>query len=517
MSTAEALPLYGVVAAPSGGYRVFTVRLAGLDVPLAHVRLQIASRLGIDPNSPSADILDVYRVDEALHEDDERLRVNYVHDDPAAIFALTRLPETMNPVSQWIPNLANSSLHVLVRLPGGIDSDYAMPPAYGDETPAPSDVALADGKVLAPSAIAESSSRFGDDGTPNYPQPEVHVDAVRTSLPTSAQQALPEIIHSEIGELNSRPTTYEDFMNRVSVTASGPANTEHHKYSPVAPLTISHKIGNGEQTLDAVTHTTAAPFYLRRKWLVVGLLFVLVIIATVVGVVVATKKRQSASSDSILAPPDATPSASPTPSAPGGTPSENPTSTAPSNPDIPHAGARAYYTAPGCQGKPSSWYLALYLTLPCFADGSQDVCINTIDGGSARSTCVPGTSWSDVLFYGESLYSVIWPAQSNNCSQVTASGLPAGNLVGCRPYSGPVSTGLKWAANGLRTVTTVGGAENSTWQFNPSSRELSVYKNNTQCNSTSPRVVTTTCRLLEAGYMRYEILEPKSATFPSHW
>ncbi|KAJ3138265.1 hypothetical protein HDU90_001227 [Geranomyces variabilis] len=159
----------------SSGYRVFSLCVAGTDVPLAHVRLQIAARLGLDPNSPLADLLDVYRVDEDLRDDDPRLHrratsssssSSSAHADPSAVFALTMLPETMQPLAQWIPNISKSSLHILVRLPAASrqeqqreertppSANEGLPPAYApvvveedDEEPA------AAAAVIAPAII----------------------------------------------------------------------------------------------------------------------------------------------------------------------------------------------------------------------------------------------------------------------------------------------------------------------------------------------------------------------------
>ncbi|KAI9101817.1 hypothetical protein DFS34DRAFT_432710 [Phlyctochytrium arcticum] len=113
--------IYGVVAeGPGQPYKMFTLRLSE-DINLARLRVLVATRLGIDPNSWLAGQLKLYRFDEVIHEEDERLQQAEEH--PNKSFKTTPLPESLQSISSHIPDVVLqkqgekvSGVHILVEM-----------------------------------------------------------------------------------------------------------------------------------------------------------------------------------------------------------------------------------------------------------------------------------------------------------------------------------------------------------------------------------------------------------------
>ncbi|KAJ3156169.1 hypothetical protein HDU86_004137 [Geranomyces michiganensis] len=494
-SGANTVPLFGIVAAESGGYRVFSVRLASPNVPLADVRLNIASRLGIDPNSPAADLIQVYRIDEDLHNDDERLKPSIARgydNDPQAVFALTELPETMDPVSQSIPRIANSCLHVLVRLPvtgGGADvSDfYGLPPAYVPTSEAAGSLSPEPPLKGEPSWAIEERSSAADFGfaSPKRPmsEPEPHgqtsahlfeathtkADGPKswdkshdnmsqvaetslgqasaqsfavteaggpTSWGTSHVDSMSHVAETSPGQASAQsfevtetdgPKSYDDIMDQVaktSVAGVGGAVAGSKKNGVlVAPIFAGHKVEAGQHLqppgAEAPASTARPMNSQRKKWLAAGLLLVLIAIGVIVGVVVAKGKGGSDGSSAPQQSGTTSSSATNAPTATAtATSAPKPIPTVILDADATYVGARAFYTAPGCKGQPSSWLIGLNMSLPCFNDGSFDRCVNNVNGTSARSTCNPGLSYPEALIYGDR-YSFSYGTKEPKSARVT--------------------------------------------------------------------------------------------------
>ncbi|KAJ3019315.1 hypothetical protein HKX48_002211 [Thoreauomyces humboldtii] len=109
--------LFGVVAT-SSRYKFFSLQLeSSTYLPLSQVRILISSRLGLDPNASAADDLSLYRFDEDLELTDPRLSIASPLVDPRTSFRITLLPESLQDVTTWIPNIEHRNvLHVLVTL-----------------------------------------------------------------------------------------------------------------------------------------------------------------------------------------------------------------------------------------------------------------------------------------------------------------------------------------------------------------------------------------------------------------
>ncbi|KAJ3003362.1 hypothetical protein HKX48_001798 [Thoreauomyces humboldtii] len=336
----ERLDIYGIVATQLGDrYKVFSLAIDGPHQPLSHLRLRIAERLGIDPNSPYAEQLLVWRIDEDVSEDDSRL-LHGNTSDPEALFELTRLPESVRTVGTWIPKALGTSntLHVLVQLPSvpaTTDAfDFAteleaLPPAYS-ETPRV--------HTLVPSRDTKNPAPRDPDIDAHYPVP---VLATRVSSRAASMKPA-SATSSSSARMGSTCTPSDELNNSKRAAAASSASTppveREESYGtimgrldnppPLVPITAfpkrsdpAHSAGKTSDGLGDF-HDDAHVRSRRRKLLGWGLLVVLLVaavIGAVAGVVVSKNHKAS---------PDETPTPSVFPSTTSATTRASATTTA---------------------------------------------------------------------------------------------------------------------------------------------------------------------------------------------
>ncbi|KAJ3009903.1 hypothetical protein HKX48_007678 [Thoreauomyces humboldtii] len=130
------LLLYAIIApddvpSQSGGaavpYKAFSIALANPNLPLAALTTIVCERLGIPCVAFGPRSCTIFRLDEAVHCSDPRLLD--ATKDPAKVFPLTVLPESMQTLADWIPALfiANPTHvpHLLIKAPKDVALDHA--------------------------------------------------------------------------------------------------------------------------------------------------------------------------------------------------------------------------------------------------------------------------------------------------------------------------------------------------------------------------------------------------------
>ncbi|KAI9091698.1 hypothetical protein DFS34DRAFT_653373 [Phlyctochytrium arcticum] len=195
------ISIYGVVAeGPGTPYRLFTLDL-NRDINLARLRVLVARRLNIDPNSWLAGQFKIYRLDEIITEDDERLKEAVEH--PRKMFQMTLLPESLQMLSAYFPSIfahsSHSGVHLLIDIDqpasGPNHAQDTYPQLHTDNFP-PAYSALPFGSLPrgAHKAIAEASppQHGGPAGAENtsQQQPQIYTATLAESQPSGASTSM---------------------------------------------------------------------------------------------------------------------------------------------------------------------------------------------------------------------------------------------------------------------------------------------------------------------------------------
>ncbi|KAJ2999595.1 hypothetical protein HKX48_003368, partial [Thoreauomyces humboldtii] len=245
--------LFGLIANEHDGrYKVFNVRLPSSDVPLPRVRILVAERLGLDPNTPHADQLQIWRLDEQVADDDERLVTSTT--DPTSVFTLTAWPDSFRSIGSWIPKLENTTIHVLVKI-----AHERRMEAY------PAQVAVLD--ALPPAYTFPMERR-------DHPKLLEAGNGTPASLRAAQDPSLSHTV-----------PTYDTIMSSLE----GPGSASQRPQ--IVDVDVAGKAGKGGITKEG---SDGVPFLRRRNVLLLLLLLVLlVVVGAVIGVVVS-KKRSDA-------------------------------------------------------------------------------------------------------------------------------------------------------------------------------------------------------------------------------
>ncbi|KAI9100347.1 hypothetical protein DFS34DRAFT_693071 [Phlyctochytrium arcticum] len=230
--------LYGVVAeGPGKPYKLFTLRLRS-DIVLARLRVIVATRLGIDPNSWLAGELRLLRFDETICEDDERLKQAEEHPEKA--FKATLLPDSLQPLGTHIPEVLlqqkQHGLHLLVDMGARAartseESTHlrmdTLPPAYSaiaSATPP-----IDDGIPFAvPAGVESVTPAPAPSSLPNYSSPtppvrQCSMSYLKDSAPADSESAPLQVytasIHPYTGPAS--PGTATSVMSPTSASSAG--------------------------------------------------------------------------------------------------------------------------------------------------------------------------------------------------------------------------------------------------------------------------------------------------------
>ncbi|KAJ3155328.1 hypothetical protein HDU86_004419 [Geranomyces michiganensis] len=205
--------VHGICGAAAPGllptpYSTFSLRLPDGTASLADLRAHVAARVGFAEESWEASVMGIFRIDEDIPVDDQRLL--HAEYDPREVFRVAALPSTLEPVSMWIPKLHDEgTLHILVSLPPAqavATASWApAPPALVGESPYPvapprravlPDVALATGFAAASAAQSTSpvtpSSHAGPASSSDYSaRPPDYTSAVDSSHKAASMSHTP--------------------------------------------------------------------------------------------------------------------------------------------------------------------------------------------------------------------------------------------------------------------------------------------------------------------------------------
>ncbi|KAI8916544.1 hypothetical protein DFJ77DRAFT_460209 [Powellomyces hirtus] len=299
--------LYGLVASPHPSpdhrpYNVFSLRIDSPNVPLAELRIHVATRLGLDPNSPHAGAIHVYRLDEDVSDNDKRLL--HADTDPTSLFQLTRMQDSLQTVGSWIPRAtdrATHGFHLLVSLPAASaaaasEADLGwlntLPPAYSEN-------AFADPPAM-PTAWS-SRTMIPDEDQKSRPVSPNPSDSFHSHI--NVAMPVPLSIPSDPStdpSTRRKPTqslTYQDYT-RAGFNLSLNHMSQGKDYAPVsAPAKTQANPGKPSQ---------------RKKIILGVILLVVALIGGIVAAVVVIKTKSNSSSSSNSNTAD-TPSSSPTP------------------------------------------------------------------------------------------------------------------------------------------------------------------------------------------------------------
>ncbi|KAJ3150813.1 hypothetical protein HDU89_002809 [Geranomyces variabilis] len=316
--------LFGVVADADGRYQVFSLRVQP-DLPLLRFRILLANHLGGIELQP--DRLDIWRIDEDIHDDDKRLL--YAREDPASQFRLTELPRAFQTVGSWIPSIDRKILHVLVRLPMNgssasapinRESFDALPPAYTQtRANAPYGDAGVSGKIPIG---ANEALRGGHNGiAPPAHNPSwsgLPVPPHRTGSLAAYTAISPQDTASNTASAifpAHEFATYDSMMDKLTAESSA-------TLTPAGDLSLTSRTN---QRPDKAQLEERLPFFRRKRniWSA-GVLTVLLIGGISAGIVVSRSK-----SDQVAPSPSSSPSSTVSPATSAPSPVSAPNSTVP--------------------------------------------------------------------------------------------------------------------------------------------------------------------------------------------
>ncbi|KAJ3133105.1 hypothetical protein HDU90_006448 [Geranomyces variabilis] len=316
--------LFGVVADADGRYQVFSLRVQ-LDLPLLRFRILLANHLGGIELQP--DRLDIWRIDEDIHDDDKRLL--YAREDPASQFRLTELPRAFQTVGSWIPSIDRNILHVLVRLPMNgssasapinRESVDALPPAY---TQTRANAPYGDAGVSGKIPIGANEALRG--GHNDITSPAHHPSSSGLPAPphrTGSLAAYTAISSQDPASNTSSATfpahefaTYDSMMDKLTAESSA-------THTPAGDLSLTSRTN---QRPDIAQLEERLPFFRRKRniWSA-GVLAVLLIGGISAGIVISRRKREG-----VAPSPSPTPSPTVSPTTSASSPVSTPTSTVP--------------------------------------------------------------------------------------------------------------------------------------------------------------------------------------------
>ncbi|KAJ3167817.1 hypothetical protein HDU87_001440 [Geranomyces variabilis] len=235
----------------------------------------------------------VFRIDEDIPMHDSRLL--HAEYDPRQVFRVTELPNSMQPVSMWIPRLYDeTALHILVSLPpaqAAGSSPTSIQPVAPPRRAVRPDVALATG------AAAAAASQYANSASPSqYASPASPASPLDYyASPADPPHYSPALSSSEYSSAYA-PLTAAAMLKPASM-----ADNPFQPAPPVPPVSQAQSAAKGRIATPVPAKSTGGRFaaFMRttkgRIW--AGVIGTVVLVAIIIGVVVGMKSSKANGSD----------------------------------------------------------------------------------------------------------------------------------------------------------------------------------------------------------------------------